>query len=171
MKTRNRKPGFQTATLLAGAIMLMIIFVSAGYILTLQGTDPVAARDPQLAELDSQRKLWERRRPDAFEYVVDRSCDCSAEFNAPYRAIVGDAGTLFRFDIDDGGSVTAQRPPEPADIGQLFNLVEAALVSGRAVQVFYDSDYGYPAIARIGTDGYDGEQELAFDVRDFRTRR
>ena len=171
MPLKKQKPGFQTPTLLAGVIMLLIIFVSAGYILTLPGTDPGAERDPQLRELDSQRDLWERRRPGAFEYVVDRSCDCSADFAAPYRVLVDDSGTTFRFDADYSASVAAERPPEPADIDQLFNLVEAALVSGDSVQVFYDSDYGYPAIARISEDGNRAEQEFAFDVRDFRVRR
>ena len=171
MKTKRQKPGFQTATLLAGVIMLMIIFVSAGYILTLPGTDPVAERDPLLLELDEQRSLWQRRRPDAFEYVVDRSCQCSAEFNAPYRVSVDNTGTRFRFDADYGASVAVERPPEAADIDQLFNLVEAAVVSGRSVQVFYDSDYGFPAIARIGADGYQNDEEFTFDVRDFRVRR
>lgn len=171
MLKRKHKPGFQTPTLLAGVIMLMIIFVSAGYILTLPGTDPVTDRDPQLLELDEQRDLWQRRRPDAFEYVVDRNCNCSADFAAPYRVSVDDSGTTFRFDADYGASGGPARPPEPADIDQLFNLVEAAFVSGHSVQVFYDSDYGYPAIARIGEDGYRAEQEFAFDVRDFRVRR
>ena len=171
MPTRRQKPGFQTATLLAGVIMLLIIFVSAGYILTLPGPGPDAERDPQLLELDGQRDLWARRRPEAFEYVVDRGCDCAADFTAPYRVIVGATGTTYRFDADYGASADAPLPPEPADIDRLFDRLEAAIVAGHAVQVFYDSDYGFPAIARIVEDGDRAGQEFTFDVRGFRTIR
>ncbi len=152
--------------------MLLIIFVSAGYILTLPAPDqPQALKHPQLEEVERQRGLWRRRQPEAYEYVVDRDCQCSDDYAEPYRVTVDATGTSFRFDGDYRGSGPGDQPEDPADIELLFSLIEAALVSGQTVQVFYDSDYGYPAIARINQAGARSDEEYAFDVRGFRILR
>ena len=155
--------------------MLLIIFVSAGYILTLppaaSGDSAAGANDPQLAEIRDQRRVWRQRQPEAFEYVIDRDCACEQDYAAPYRVTVNAAGTAYRYDADYSDFANADRPPEPADIDLLFDLIEAALVSGQTVQAFYDTQYGYPAIVRISQAGQRPDEEFRFDVRDFRVRR
>ncbi|MDJ0918727.1 MAG: DUF6174 domain-containing protein [Woeseiaceae bacterium] len=171
MHSKTPKPGFQAATLLAGVIMLLIIFVSAGYILTLPAPDQAVTTDPQLQEIDEQRSLWKRRKPDAYEYVVDRDCNCDAEYADPYRVTVNAAGKTFRFDADYGAPGLDNGPAEPADIDLLFDLIEAAIVSDHVVMVFYDSEYGYPSNARIIRDGASLDEEYTFDVRGFQVIR
>ncbi|MDJ0759291.1 MAG: DUF6174 domain-containing protein [Woeseiaceae bacterium] len=171
MHSQKPKPGFQTATLLAGVIMLLIIFVSAGYILTLPAPEQTDSSDTRLQEIDSQRRLWQRRRPDAYEYVVDRDCNCDADYADPYRVTVDATGKTFRFDADYGAPGLGYGPAEPADIDLLFDLIEAAIVAGHTVFVFYDSDYGYPTNARIIRDGASLDEEYTFDVRGFQVIR
>ncbi len=172
MHKKKPRPGFQAATLLAGVIMLLIIFVSAGYILTLPAPDQNGASpDPRLEEVERQRNLWRRRQPEAYVYVVDRDCDCPDDYAEPYRVTVDATGTSFRYDGDYRSSLFGDRPEDPADIEQLFDLVQAAIVSGQSVQVFYDTEYGYPAIARINREDARPVEEFAFDVRDFRVIR
>ena len=169
---KKSKSGFQTATLLAGVIMLLIIFVSAGYILTLPAPEQTAdTSNPQLQEIDAQRRQWQQRRPDAYEYVVDRDCDCGADYSDPYRVTIDSTGKTFRFDADYGSPEFGYGPAEPADIDLLFDLIEAAIVAGHTVFVFYDSDYGYPANARIIRDGARLDEEYTFDVRGFQVLR
>ncbi len=171
MHAKKPKPGFQTATLLAGVIMLLIIFVSAGYILTLPAPDQAVTTDPQLQEIDRQRGLWRRREPDAYEYVVDRDCNCDSDYADPYRVTVDATGKTFQFDAGYGEPGIDDGPAEPADIDVLFDLIEAAIVSDHVVMVFYDSDYGFPANARIIRDGASLDEEYTFDVRGFQVIR
>ncbi len=168
MHAKKPRPAFQAVTLLAGVVMLLIIFVSVGYFFTLPDTEPSTSRSMIYHELDRNRSLWQKSRPDAYEYIVDRNCMlCAPEYREPFRVTHRQSVSEFRFD-DDSSWSGSQNPPEPVDIPALFDRIELALRNERGVQAFYDADFGFPSIVRIAGESGSLDDEMAYDIREFR---
>lgn len=167
-KTRS---GIQAATLFAGVILLLIVFVSVGYFFVLPGDSFTEQRDPQLVELDENRMNWQRVRPDAYEYVVARRCDCPRDYTEAYRVTTLQGQTSFRYEGDYRRELSARPrvPPQPVDIDGLFTIIEEARGDGASVQVFFDADFGFPAYVRITPEKDSAVAESGYEVRSFGT--
>ena len=163
---------FQATTLIAGALLLLILFVSAGYFFWLpQGGDA----DPAVAAPVARHwDRWRKAEPRAYRYVVRRSCDCSRDFLAAYTVTVEDGRASAAFDIpvesSDGGFVDV--PPEPDTIEDIFAAIRSANANGDDVSAGYDRRRGFPVAVTIRTrSGNTGWEVRDFQVLDRATER
>jgi len=143
MKHRGaRKAAFQPTSLIAGVLLLLVIFVSVGYFFLLADPRPSAEQEELLALLQTRRDEWQTKRPPAFRYEIERECDCPLEYVEPF--------TVVEY-LDD--------PENQAWIDDYFERLEAALLGRDDVVIGYDPRFSYPNDFNIG-----GEQVY---IRDF----
>ncbi|MEO1201202.1 MAG: DUF6174 domain-containing protein [Pseudomonadota bacterium] len=160
---RQRLP-FQVTTLIAGALLLLILFVSAGYFFWLMPVDD-GADGPSVVAGHYER--WREREPEAYRYVVRRSCDCAREFLAAYTVTVRDGVTTHRFPIpvEAGSGGFLESPPEPDTIDDVFAAIAEATEAGRDVTAGYDRELGFPVAVMIR----DRRGNRGWELRDFET--
>lgn len=128
MKHRSaRKPGFQPTALIAGVLLLLVIFVSVGYFFFLSTTPLTPEHEAQLAELQLRRSEWIEKRPPAFRYEVQRECECPLEYTEPFKVVEY---------LDEADNYSW--------IDYYFDSLEDAIRSGIEVGVDYDPRYSYP---------------------------
>lgn len=164
-----RKTGYQMTTLIAVALLLLILFVSGGYFFALDQPGIQSGREPLAAAFEQNLDLWKSRRPVAFEYVVERECFCVRDYRRPYLAreqrglrVAVYASPLAG--VDDTPSAT---PPEPVWVDDLFGLIEDAIRNADAVSVVYDPAFGFPTRVDIDWSQQAADEEQRFLVRDF----
>jgi hypothetical protein len=136
MKHRSeRKAGFQHSTLIAAVMLLLILFISVGYMFFLHqpglSPDQLAA----LSELQERRDEWELERPPAFRYEVERQCACPLDYTEPF--------TVVEY-LDETDNV--------AWIDGFFADIEEAMLGGETVPVRYDARFGFPDDFKIGDE-------------------
>ena len=143
MKHRDaRKPGFQPTSLIAGVLLLLVVFVSAGYFFLLAGSGLSPEQQTQLAQLHERRDEWREKRPAAFRYEIERECECPLDYIEPFTVIE------YR-----------DEPQNQAWIDEYFEQIEAGIRDGQNVVVRYDPRFSYPNDFLIA-----GEQTY---IRDF----
>ena len=161
--SRNYRPQgkYQVTSHIAVILMVLILFVSVGYFFYLARPDEEAQRLQLAAELEDARILWRVRKPAAYQYVVDRVCECPAEDAAPYTVYVSgnNRRAEFAIPVELTSGEQVMTPPRPVWINDLFELAERAIRSNVEVTVRYNSGFGYPRQLEIGDDGY--------EIRDF----
>ncbi len=159
---------FQTVTLIAGVALLLVLFISSAYFFVIP--DPSTnTGHPQIASrLDDATTLWQERQPSHYRYVVERVCFCTPEYRRPYRVTVDANGPDFAFmgPVDAGGPGAAS-PPEPFAIADLLTLLQRGVTEADAVEVAFDSRFGYPTHLRIDWSQQMADEEQEFYVRDF----
>jgi hypothetical protein len=165
-----RKTGYQITTLIAVALLLLILFVSAGYFFALDQPALNPGREPLEAAFARNLDLWNSRRPVAFDYVVERDCVCAADYRRPYlarenRQSRAAAYTSPLADVDDTASTA---PPEPVWLDGLFELIADAIRNAAAVTVAYDPAFGFPTRVDVDWSGQTADDDQRFRVRDFR---
>lgn len=165
---RSRRPlRFDATTAIAVVLLLLFVFLGAGYFQLLPVDEAPAVRQSARSELAENEARWRTQRPDGVAYTVVRRCDCERAWREPYLAREDGSGRSARFrDPLVGADGATTSPPDPLWIDELFATVREAQAAGLRVDVEYDSRYGYPARVRIQTD--DAGSDRAFDVRDFR---
>ena len=166
MSRRDRPRGtFQVTTLIAGALLLLILFVTAGYFFWLVPGD--GSRGVEPAERHEAR--WREAEPAAYRYVVRRRCDCPRDRLAAYVVTVDRGETTFAFPIpveaDGGGFLDA--PVDPDAIANIFAAIDLASASGHEVSAGYDRQYGFPVAVTIAT----AAGARGWEVRDFEVLR
>ena len=136
MKHRSvEKQGYQASTLIAAVLLLLILFVSVGYLFFLHQPGLTVAQEAALTELRTRRSEWELERPPAFRYEVERSCECPLDYTEPFIVVEY---------LDD--------PENQAWLDEFFIAIEAAMLDGQDVTVRYDSRFGYPDDFTIGAE-------------------
>lgn len=164
-----RRTPFQVTTLIAVALLLMILFVLVGYFFTITGPGADPARQSQQAEFQTNLELWRSRRPIAFEYIVERSCYCAPDYRRPYRVRERDDGraAIYASPLEPGSQTVDGDPPEPVWLEDLFVLVGRALTEADEVRVSYDPAFGFPTNISIDWSQQQADEEQYFVVRDF----
>ena len=162
MSRRDRPRGtFQPTTLIAGALLLLILFVSAGYFFWLI---PGGASD-DVDPVDRHEARWTDSKPLAYRYVVRRSCDCPRDVLEPYVVTVSNGRTSFAFPIPvesmDGGFIDV--PPAPESIADIFAAIRGAAADRADVSAGYDRQLGFPVAVTIR----DGGNTRGWEIRDF----
>ena len=137
MKHRStRKPGFQHSTLIAGVMLLVILFVSVGYMFFLHQPGLSPDQEAALTELQNRRAEWQLERPPAFRYVVERQCaSCPLDYTEPFIVIEY---------LDEADNT--------AWIDGFFASIETAMLDGQTVPVRYDARFGFPDDFKIGEE-------------------
>ena len=167
-----RKGSFQSTSLIAAVVLLLIMFVSGAYFFIVPTTDVDPRTEKDLALLDENRSLWQQQKPESFTYVVERRCACSQATTEPYVATeTKDRRTavfpeFVRGKFDD----PATTPDSPVWISELFATIEAAIESGELLTARYDYRLGYPVLVRTGLNG-DSGAPVEVQVRDFQTNK
>ena len=95
IRRERRRSMFQPTTLIAGALLLLILFVTAGYFFWLIPATTGGLPDP----VERHAARWKANTPEAYRYVVRRSCDCARDVLAPYVVTVSGGETTFAFPI------------------------------------------------------------------------
>jgi len=130
-----RKPGFQPTSLIAGVLLLLVVFVSVGYFFFLAGSGLSPAQEASLAQLHQRRDEWQVRRPPAFRYEIERECECPLDYVEPFTVIE------YRDD-----------PENQAWIDEYFERIEEAIRAGTDVAVRHDPRFSYPNDFRIADE-------------------
>jgi len=143
----------QTTTLIAVALLLLILFVSVGSLTLLpEAEEPL--QDPDLvSELLQNLRAWEETRPLSYRYVVQRSCDCPKEDVTAFVATEerDQKMSAFVVSVESSSGGFLSKPPNPVWIGDIFDeLVKAVEDDSRPlIEVVYDSRYHFPVSANI----------------------
>ena len=155
MKHRDwRKARYQPTSLVAIVLLMLIIFVSVGYFFSIPEPGQSAHEQMLLMELHANKQAWEEKRPPAYRFVVQRSCDCPLEERQPF-AVSEDLDSMS---------------PGKGWLDDLFVTIEAALGNSAQVAVSYDPRFNYPSSIRISYPDAPGEW-LQTTVRDFEVLR
>jgi hypothetical protein len=169
--TRKYQPTtrYEFTTHVAVVLLLLILFVSVGYFFFLGKPDEHALRLELAAALETSLATWERQRPGAFRYVVDRSCDCPKEDSTRYIVTSrgGQREAEFPIPVESSAGIFIMVPPNPVWIEDIFGLAEEAVASGLAIEARYHQRYGFPEFVVIKPDeGAPGTFEK-YEIRDF----
>jgi hypothetical protein len=136
MKHRSwRKTAFQPTSLIAGALLLLILFVSAAYLFFIAEPAITPERQAMLAELQLRQSEWLEKRPPAFRYEIERECECPLDYIEPF--------TVVEY-LDE--------PVNHAWIDDYFTSLENALHTGVVVAISYDPRFSYPNDFRIADE-------------------
>lgn len=164
MKAKPKRwPGFHIFTLLAGVVLLMVLFVSVGYFYTLSDTTDITA--PRLDELRAKQREWLAKKPPAFRYEVRRDCRCDEAFRAPYIVTEDGPDISFRYsrNLENPNTVL----PEPLTIDEVFALAEDALENADSTIVLYDALLAFPQTLDIDWSADDADDELRIEIHSF----
>lgn len=128
MKHRSgRNPGFQPTVLIAGALLLLFVFVSVGFFFFLTEQGLSTAQNEMLQQLKTRREEWLEKRPAAFRYEIERDCECPLDYIEPF--------TVVEYRDDPGNE---------AWIDDFFAQLEQAIADGRDIGIRYDPRFSYP---------------------------
>ena len=159
---------FQTTSLIAVVVLLLILFVTAGWFLIIPVETGSDARSAHMDALHDNRGLWVEQRPSAYKYVVDRDCTCSKYRSEPYLATESTDGKSADFPthaLEKLGDRYAV-PEKPVWISDVFRLIELAISNGTLDEADYDYALGHPTMVRILPNDTDAGR-LAIRVQDF----
>ena len=164
-----RRGVFQTTTIIAVALLLLILFVTVAYFFTIPGEQRGDQSRQSLTALQEQRAIWEQRRPAAFRYVVERRCACADALREPYVATEtrGERRAEYRRPAQSREGVPGMEPPGPVWINDLFEIAERSLEDGGQVDIAFDARFSYPASLRIEDDSESGGLPIEYEVIDF----
>ncbi|MBT8078775.1 MAG: hypothetical protein KJO31_09350 [Gammaproteobacteria bacterium] len=160
------KPGiYQTTTLVAVVVFVVIIFVIAGYFLIAP-----KPRSAMLEELRDQRLRWDRQAPAAFSYVVDPACVCAPIEDAPYEVLELNGQRTARFlDLSHATSGADDAGPENIlSIADAFALAEAGVAGASHITIDYHRLHGFPTDVMIHWSGSDADDHEGFRIYEFR---
>ncbi len=164
-RRESPKGTFQITTLIAGALLLLILFVCAGYFFWLLPN--AGTETDEVARLEAAYDRWAEMEPENFRYVMRRQCrDCPPEWTAPHVVTVrgGEYSASFPIPIESDSGELLERPIDVGRIDVLFNAINAALLDELDVTVGYDRRYGYPVAVTIQ---YRGAGPATYEIRDF----
>ena len=164
-----RRGVYQSTTHIAVVLLLLILFVTAGYFVLIPAPDSSSRSDAMLAGLERNRENWENNRPLSFRYVVRRSCFCESVVEAGYVAMErrGQKTAAFQVPVESGSGEFLDAPPNPVWIDDIFRELLAAMdVNPRPViDIRYDARYSFPASVNIQYTQRD--IYVGYDLQDF----
>ncbi|MBM4183134.1 MAG: hypothetical protein FJ207_02800 [Gemmatimonadetes bacterium] len=118
-----------------------------------------------LTDLERARSRWERTRPNAYVYAIERLCFCPVEYIGPVRVRVQGDTVLERVYVDSGS-------PVPSGVADFFPTVDglfAILADAYSddaddVRVTYDPVTGVPVDFFIDYMEMAADEELGMRV-------
>lgn len=162
-----RKTAYQSTSLLAVVVLILILFVSVAYFFSIPDPASPPRQTELLAELDANRALWDENRPLAYRYVVDRNCFCEPLYTKPYVATeqLGHRRATYPIDEQPLSADLAATPQSPNWIDDFFGVIEEAIFDSGLVEVSYDARFGFPNKIIISYPTPDSGRQIY--VRDF----
>ena len=143
---------------------------STSFLLALLAVACTSATGPDvlITELDRAEALWLERRPETYEAVASRECECLPSESGPLRLHV--ARTTSGTEQIVGGSYVGSgelAPPEVLALFRtvtgLFDTVRSAIEAGaHDVRLDYDDELGYPREVDIDIDRRTADDEIGY---------
>ncbi len=167
MIARRRRLGskYQLTTHLAVVLLLLVMFISAGFYLLVVKPGSPDTDSAQRYGLDSARATWDTHRPRRFRYVVDRQCDCPIEERQPF--VVTEEGlkvtARFAIPLESSTGELLTGPADVASITRLFAIAEVAIVADEVIELAFDANFGFPSRTHFTNSG----KTVLIEVRDF----
>jgi hypothetical protein len=121
-------------------------------------------------DLERARDRWYATNAYEYEVTVDRRCDCL--YTGPIRMLVRDGVPVAAVDRYSGAQVPLSVLRYYPSVEELFDLIDEA-VFGRSVNnvnVSYDHSYGYPRVTYIDYDRLYTDDDITYELREFRLR-
>jgi hypothetical protein len=126
-------------------------------------TDFFGVRTP--TDLESARNRWERTRPEAYVFAIERLCFCPVEYIGPVRIWVEGDSVVARVFVDGGDPVPQGIAEAFPTVGGLFGVLTEAYEQGAdEVRATYDSATGVPLDFWIDYSEMMADEELGFRV-------
>jgi hypothetical protein len=151
---------------LAVVLLLLVIFVVAGYFLVVP-----KSRSAMMQEYQYQRDLWDKRVPAAFRYFVDPECACPPEYEEHYVVVEENGSTVARFEGPTDTSEYSRNaiPPDVLSIDAAFELIRQGINEAGHIEIDYDGSYGFPTDvtiywSEVGADDFFGFEVYNFEV-------
>lgn len=135
-------------------------------LLVIPGCDDLAPGAGGLAgEIAEHRALWEKARPAAYVYQVERVCFCAPDGRGPVRVHVLGTEPLQRFYTSTGAPVGEHLKPVFPSVDGLFDLLEDAVAGGAfQVQITWDPATGIPLDFWVDYDRNVADEEQGYRV-------
>lgn len=121
-------------------------------------------------DYERARDRWYAANAYEYEVTVDRQCECL--YTGPIRMLVRGGVPVAAVDRYTGANVPLSVLRYYPSVEELFDLIDEALY-GRSndVDVSYDASYGYPRRTYIDYDSFYTDDDLHFELREFRVLR
>ncbi|MFQ5610005.1 MAG: DUF6174 domain-containing protein [Woeseiaceae bacterium] len=162
-----RKSVYQSTSLIAVVLLLLIMFTSAAWFIMFPGAPDTSSTPGFEQKLRLNLARWDEKQPASYRYVVRRSCSCPAEDTRAYVATEtrGQRTAEFPVTVESSAGEFLTEPPDPAWISDIFNELRQAARHARDIDATFNERYGYPESATIhyGT----ADSETRYEVRDF----
>ena len=116
-------------------------------------------------DLERARARWERTRPEAYSFAVERICYCLVEWTGPVRILVEGDSVATRTYVDSGEPVPAQIAHFFPQVDSLFGILRSAYAQDAYdVRVTYHPTFGFPAEFFIDYDQLTADEELGMRI-------
>lgn len=121
-------------------------------------------------DFERARDRWYASGAYEYEVTVDRQCQCL--YTGPIRMLVRGGVPIAAVDRYSGAPVSSSVLRYYPSVEELFDLIDDALY-GRSndVDVSYDHSYGYPRRTYIDYDSFYTDDDLHFELSEFRAIR
>lgn len=120
-------------------------------------------------DLERARDRWYATNAYEYEVTVDRRCECT--YTGPIRVLVRGGTPVAAVDRYTGAQVPLSVLRYYPSVEELFDLIDDAIYGRSAdVNVSYDHSYGYPRVTRIDYDRFYTDDDITYEMREFRLR-
>ena len=121
-------------------------------------------------DLDRARDRWYATNVYEYEVTVDRRCEC--QYTGPIRMLVRDGIPVAAVDRYSGAQVPLSVLRYYPSVEELFDLIDDALFGRQVnnVDVSYDHSYGYPRVTYIDYDRFYTDDDITYQLSEFRLR-
>lgn len=119
-------------------------------------------------ELDSNRALWDAAAINDYSMTFQRLCQCSIEFLIPVRIIVRGDTIREVTDLDTGVPVEESIEAAFLAVDGVFDVIQEAINrNAAAIDVSYNSTFGYPVDVDIDLSRSRFDDDVRFQIREF----
>jgi hypothetical protein len=140
----------------------LVSFISACVI---AGCSDLGFEIGSLTDLERAQARWERTRPEAYSFAVERICYCLVEWTGPVRLLVEGDSVTARTYVASGEPVPAPVAHFFPQVDSLFGILRSAYVQdAHDVRVTYHPTFGFPAEFFIDYDQLTADEELGMRV-------
>jgi len=121
-------------------------------------------------DLERARDRWYATSVYEYEVTVDRRCQCT--YTGPILMLVRGGIPVAAVDRYSGAPVSSSVLRYYPSVEELFDLIDDALFGTSVdVNVSYDHSYGFPRVTYIDYDRFYTDDDLRFELREFRVLR
>ncbi|NJD20903.1 MAG: hypothetical protein FIA95_16665 [Gemmatimonadetes bacterium] len=143
----------------AVALPAALVVLSAGC----QGLGPQSSE--LLEDIALHRSIWESKRPTAYAYDLQRTCNCPEEAQGPVRVRVHGSQVVQRTYTATGAPLASGLEAAFPSVEGLFDLLEDAVKRDAwSVTINWNAEFGFPSDLYVDYDGSAINDEVGYRV-------